>query len=166
MSQRNPIAALEDQPQLLRGILRGLEKESLRVDADGALAQTAHPQALGAALCHPRITTDYSEALLEFITEPHCSVETLLQQLDDTHRYTYSGYPYKSPPLPCFEAQTMEGGMGVLTRVGFLQAGSRFYHPGIPNATFSAAPTALPFFATGVEIPDVFSCKSLKQLQQ
>lgn len=81
---------LTHSPELLRGILRGLEKESLRVNADGALAQTPHPQGLGSALCHPRITTDYSEALLEFITEPHSSVETLLQQLDDTHRYTYS----------------------------------------------------------------------------
>jgi glutamate--cysteine ligase len=58
----------EHQPQLLRGIGRGIEKESLRVNRDGTLAQTPHPQALGAALTHASITTDYSEALLEFIT--------------------------------------------------------------------------------------------------
>lgn len=73
----------------LRGILRGLEKESLRVTPEGTLAQTDHPIALGSALTHPHITTDYSEALLEFITEPFADVEQLLTQLDNIHRYTY-----------------------------------------------------------------------------
>lgn len=73
----------------LRGILRGLEKESLRVTPQGTLAQTDHPHALGSALTHPHITTDYSEALLEFITEPFADVEHLLAQLDDIHRFTY-----------------------------------------------------------------------------
>lgn len=81
---------LEQNPQLLRGILRGLEKESLRIGPEGTLAQTPHPKALGSALCHPHITTDYSESLLEFITEPHSSIDALLQQLDDIHRYTYN----------------------------------------------------------------------------
>src|SRR5690606_13957903 len=70
----------------LRGILRGLEKESLRVTPQGTLAQTDHPSTLGSALTHPHITTDYSESLLEFITEPFADVESLLAQLDDIHR--------------------------------------------------------------------------------
>lgn len=74
----------------LLGILRGLEKESLRVTPAGTLAQTDHPQALGSALTHPHITTDYSEALLEFITDPFGDVEHLVAQLDDIHRYTYA----------------------------------------------------------------------------
>lgn len=73
----------------LRGILRGLEKESLRVTPQGTLAQTDHPRALGSALTHPHITTDYSEALLEFITEPFADVKHLMAQLDDIHRFTY-----------------------------------------------------------------------------
>ncbi|MDO3381440.1 glutamate--cysteine ligase [Gilvimarinus algae] len=73
----------------LRGILRGIEKESLRVTPEGRLAQTDHPAGLGSALAHPHITTDYSEALLEFITEPSASIEAVLGQLDDIHRYTY-----------------------------------------------------------------------------
>lgn len=73
----------------LRGILRGLEKESLRVTPEGSMAQTDHPPALGSALTHPHITTDYSEALLEFITEPFADVEPLLAQLDNIHRFTY-----------------------------------------------------------------------------
>ncbi len=73
----------------LRGILRGLEKESLRVTPEGTLAQTDHPHSLGSALTHPHITTDYSEALLEFITEPFADVEQLVAQLDNIHRFTY-----------------------------------------------------------------------------
>jgi glutamate--cysteine ligase len=73
----------------LRGILRGLEKESLRITPQGTLAQSDHPHSLGSALTHPHITTDYSEALLEFITEPFADVEPLLAQLEDIHRFTY-----------------------------------------------------------------------------
>ncbi len=76
--------------QTLGGIRRGVEKESLRVTPDGGLSQTEHPAGLGSALTHPHITTDYSEALLEFITEPFTRVDALLNQLDDIHRYTYS----------------------------------------------------------------------------
>lgn len=73
----------------LKGILRGLEKESLRITPAGTLAQTDHPIGLGSALKHPHITTDYSESLLEFITEPFDNIPALLHQLDDIHRFTY-----------------------------------------------------------------------------
>lgn len=73
----------------LKGILRGLEKESLRITPQGTLAQGSHPQSLGSALKHPHITTDYSEALLEFITDPVADIDLLMQQLDDIHRFTY-----------------------------------------------------------------------------
>jgi glutamate--cysteine ligase len=74
----------------LRGIVRGIEKESLRVSPSGHIANSPHPKALGSALKHPSITTDYSEALLEFITAPSCSIEEVLAELDDIHRFTYS----------------------------------------------------------------------------
>ncbi|UTF58875.1 glutamate--cysteine ligase [Gilvimarinus sp. DA14] len=74
----------------LRGILRGIEKESLRVSPEGRLSHADHPAGLGSALTHPHITTDYSEALLEFITEPATRISDVLAQLDDIHRYTYS----------------------------------------------------------------------------
>ena len=51
----------------LTRINRGIEKESLRITPAGKLAQTLHPAALGSTLTHSSITTDYSEALLEFI---------------------------------------------------------------------------------------------------
>lgn len=72
----------------LKGIRRGIEKESLRLTPDGRLAQSPHPAALGSALAHPHITTDFSEALLEFITPPCDSIDAALGWLDDIHRYT------------------------------------------------------------------------------
>lgn len=74
---------------LLRGSRRGLEKESLRVTPDGHIARTPHPGTLGSALCHPWITTDYSEALLEFVTPPYTDTGSLLGFLDELHHYTY-----------------------------------------------------------------------------
>jgi glutamate--cysteine ligase len=73
----------------LSGGLVGLEKESLRVAPDGTIAQTPHPRALGAALTHPYITTDYSEALLEVITPPMANKGAVLTFLRDAHKFVY-----------------------------------------------------------------------------
>ncbi len=81
------LAWLSAQPECLVGMQRGLEKEALRVTEDGWLARTPHPAALGSALTHPQLTTDYSEALLELITPPCDSVSQALGWLDDLHRY-------------------------------------------------------------------------------
>ncbi|MAL97242.1 MAG: glutamate--cysteine ligase [Alteromonadaceae bacterium] len=69
------------------GFLKGVEREGLRVDRNGFIAQTPHPVALGSALTHPRITTDYSEALLELITPVCDSTESLLHSLRQIHSY-------------------------------------------------------------------------------
>ena len=74
--------------QVLRGICHGIEREGLRVTANARLAQTAHPETLGKALTHPYITTDYSEALLEFITPVHCRIDDTLTFLEQLHTYT------------------------------------------------------------------------------
>jgi glutamate--cysteine ligase len=74
---------------LLTGILRGVEKESLRATPTGMLAQTGHPSGLGSALTHPQITTDFSEALVEFITPPSHRIGTLMEQLKSLHQFTY-----------------------------------------------------------------------------
>ena len=58
----------------LAGIRRGIEKEGLRVLPTGGLALTPHPVALGSALTHPHITTDYSESQIELITGAHLGV--------------------------------------------------------------------------------------------
>ncbi|BBI49783.1 hypothetical protein HORIV_22040 [Vreelandella olivaria] len=67
---------------------RGLEK-GLRVDANGHIAQTPHPHALGSKLTHPHITTDYSESLLEYITPVYSQPGEALCFLSDLHTFTY-----------------------------------------------------------------------------
>ena len=73
----------------LHGIGRGVEKESLRVAQDGTLATTGHPRALGAALTHPHITTDFSESQLELITGVHPSAEAAEAELTQVHQAVY-----------------------------------------------------------------------------
>lgn len=46
----------------------GLEREGLRVNQNGKLAQTSHPKAFGSRNFHPTIQTDFSEQQLELIT--------------------------------------------------------------------------------------------------
>ena len=75
-----------DLELLCRGRI-GLEKESLRVARNGGIAQTPHPPTLGAALTHPWITTDYSEALLEFVTPPFETFTEALRCLERLHRF-------------------------------------------------------------------------------
>ncbi|MDC0598912.1 glutamate--cysteine ligase [Gammaproteobacteria bacterium] len=74
----------------LNKIGHGIEKESLRVDPDGHIAQSPHPAGLGSALTHPSITTDFSEALVEFITPVYHSPEESLEFLTDQHSFLFS----------------------------------------------------------------------------
>ncbi len=90
--------------KLLRGGLKGLEKESLRVDAKGCLAHTPHPRALGAALTHPQITTDYSEALIELVTPPQPTAPDAIGFLCDIHSFVYQhldGEMLWATSMPC-----------------------------------------------------------------
>lgn len=86
------LSVLGDGPSrgaLARG-LRGIEKESLRVTRDGSLAMSPHATALGSALTHPSLTTDYSEALIEIITPAESDASITLDKLDELHRYVYA----------------------------------------------------------------------------
>jgi len=71
----------------LGGIRRGIEKEGLRVLPSGDLALTPHPVALGSALTHPYITTDYSESQIELITGAHPGVQQCLDELIEVHQF-------------------------------------------------------------------------------
>ena len=73
----------------LAGIRRGIEKEGLRVLPTGGLALTPHPLALGSALTHPLITTDYSESQLELITGAHKGVQQCLDELTEVHQFVH-----------------------------------------------------------------------------
>jgi glutamate--cysteine ligase len=73
----------------LRRMRRGVEKESLRAQPGGSLALTPHPAALGSALTHPSITTDFSESQVELVTSALTGVDQVLQQLTEIHQFTY-----------------------------------------------------------------------------
>jgi glutamate--cysteine ligase len=100
------LALLDDDDHrglLLQG-LRGIERETLRVDEHGHLARTPHPARLGSALTHAQITTDYAEALLEFITPAEHDIAEALHRLDAIHRYAYTrlgGEMLWSQSMPC-----------------------------------------------------------------
>ena len=85
----NALTHLTARPELA-ALRRGIEKESLRVTPQGALAQTPHPKGLGSALTHPHITTDFSEAQPELITGVHDDVERCVTELEDIHRFVYT----------------------------------------------------------------------------
>ena len=73
----------------LLGMRCGIEKESLRAQPSGALALTPHPLALGSALTHPSITTDFSESQVELVTGVHSNVEAAMDELTRIHQFTY-----------------------------------------------------------------------------
>lgn len=80
---------LKDNPNLLSGGLKGIEKESLRINSQGFISQTNHPHALGSTLTHPQITTDYSEALIELITPAFADICDTLKTLQHIHQFVY-----------------------------------------------------------------------------
>ncbi len=90
LSRRLALLDSAGRIDLLRHCRHGVEKENLRTDPAGQLALSPHPPALGSALTHPQITTDYSEALLEFITAAEEDPARTLDELDAIHRYAYS----------------------------------------------------------------------------
>ncbi|PCI29182.1 MAG: glutamate--cysteine ligase [SAR324 cluster bacterium] len=101
----------ENRLSLLKKIKIGVEKEGLRIRPDGRLSQAPHPKALGSALTHPKITTDYSEAMLEFITEPFEGIEPMLDELEDIHRYCYSNIGEEkvwAASMPCILKEEKE----------------------------------------------------------
>ena len=108
---------------LLKGGLIGLEKESLRVSPEGGIAQTDHPAALGSPLTHPYLTTDYSEALTEFITPPSTERNQPLEFLRDAHKFVYRHIDDEllwATSMPC----VVEGGKKIpIARYGDSNAG-------------------------------------------
>ena len=84
---RSLVQALGPSPFAGRRV--GVEKESLRVDRAGYISQRPHPAELGSALTHPTITTDFSEALLEFVTPAYRGVRETSRSLRRLHQFTY-----------------------------------------------------------------------------
>jgi glutamate--cysteine ligase len=95
---------LKNNPHLLSGGFKGIEKESLRINAQGLISQTNHPHALGSTLTHSQITTDYSEALIELITPPFADIRDTLKTLQNIHQFVYEnldGEQLLCASMPC-----------------------------------------------------------------
>ena len=110
-------------PKLLKASLIGLEKESLRVSTAGSIAQSPHPQVLGSALTNPYVTTDYSEALTEFITPPMKGLSQSLAFLRDIQKFVYDNLEDEilwATSMPCI----LEGAASIpIARYGNSNAG-------------------------------------------
>lgn len=89
---------------ILSGGLKGVEKESLRVGTDGHLSERPHPATLGSALTNRFITTDFSEALLEFVTPARATTWETLRVLCEIHQFAYEKIEYEllwTASMPC-----------------------------------------------------------------
>lgn len=129
------LAWLEKHPQALQGIRRGLERETLRVTPEGQLATTGHPESLGSALTHKWITTDFAEALLEFITPVDGDIDHMLTVMRDIHRVTARalGEERMWPlSMPCYvkEGQDIELAQYGTSNVGRFKT---LYREGLKN---------------------------------
>ena len=69
--------------QLLLSSSIGLEKENIRVLADGSIAMTPHP--FGNKAKHPFIITDFSESQVEIGTEVCANPDQVYDQLENLH---------------------------------------------------------------------------------
>jgi len=93
---------------ILSGGLKGVEKESLRVGHDGHLSARPHPAELGSALTNQFITTDFSEALLEFVTPAYAHTWETLRVLCEIHQFTYGRIDDEllwTTSMPCLMAE-------------------------------------------------------------
>jgi glutamate--cysteine ligase len=107
LSLKDYLRALSESDDLHKTVEfgRGIEREALRVLPDGGLSQLPHHYKIGSSLTHPNITTDYSEALLEFITPVSREPEQAIAQLQDIQKFTMSQidgellWPFS---MPCF----------------------------------------------------------------
>lgn len=87
----------------------GLERETLRVDEEGHLANTDHPSIFGDKLANPYISVDYSEQQIEVITpalnkgsEAYTYVQALRDIVDlEAHKKSELLWPNSMPcPMP------------------------------------------------------------------
>jgi len=83
----------------------GFEKENVRVDLKGRLAQTPHPKVFGNKTDHPYITTDFSESQVEMITPVRSTIDEALGFLETLHDEVSINlsdellWPQSAPPI-------------------------------------------------------------------
>ncbi|MBE8183055.1 MAG: glutamate--cysteine ligase [Candidatus Portiera sp.] len=83
----------------------GLERETMRVDAQGVIADTQHPEKLGLALTNKYITTDFAESLIELVTPPFNNTNDMIGFSKSLHSFIATNlggeylWPASMPPI-------------------------------------------------------------------
>ena len=80
LNNENAISTLHD-------IRRGIERELIRTTPEGHISNLSHPEALGSALTHPYITTDFAEAQLELVTPAMTERKATFDSLASLHHF-------------------------------------------------------------------------------
>ncbi|WP_370830414.1 bifunctional glutamate--cysteine ligase GshA/glutathione synthetase GshB [Clostridium sp.] len=80
----NKVKKLFSSKEILNGNF-GIERETLRIDENGYLAKTDHPEEFGDKAHNPYITTDFSESQIEVITPA-------LSDIKETYNFTRALY--------------------------------------------------------------------------
>ncbi|PPI86378.1 glutamate--cysteine ligase [Candidatus Pantoea edessiphila] len=83
----NTLSWLRKNSYIFKKINRGIERETLRIEPNGNIANSEHPLSLGSSLKNEWITTDFAESLLEFVTPVDNRIEYTLSFLRDIHCY-------------------------------------------------------------------------------
>ena len=95
---------LKNEYPIFSCCLHGLERESLRIQENGHISLSPHPKTLGSAFRHPYITTDFSEAQIEYSTVPYPTIDALLKEMELLCHYVRKNidsdflWPYSMPP--------------------------------------------------------------------
>ncbi|MEQ8156934.1 MAG: bifunctional glutamate--cysteine ligase GshA/glutathione synthetase GshB, partial [Clostridiaceae bacterium] len=90
--------------QLFKGKF-GLEKENVRVDKEGRLALTPHPEKFGDKIKNSYIKTDFSESQVEMITPACGSLEEMYDFVENLHNIVSLSigdeylWPQSNPPI-------------------------------------------------------------------
>ena len=87
---------------------------------NGYLSQQLHPRGLGSALTNRFITTDFSEALLEFVTPVFSNTWEALRFLCDVHQFTYERLDDELlwvASMPCRTSSGQQNSAGPLRRL-------------------------------------------------
>ncbi len=123
------------KPEQFQGMRRGIEKESLRTTSEGRLALTPHPRALGSALTHPHVTTDFSESQVELVTGAHTSASGCLDELTRIHQFVHRVIGDEllwAGSMPCLLPPDAQIPIGQYGRANIGQA-KRVYRIGLAN---------------------------------
>ncbi|MCC5814235.1 MAG: glutamate--cysteine ligase [Leptospira sp.] len=90
--------------------IMGLERETMRINANGDLSNSPHPIEIGAPLTHPFIKTDFCESQVEYATMASYRMDSVMKSLAQLHNFTANNiktetlWPFSMPPrLPSDE---------------------------------------------------------------